>query len=302
MVKILNLEQGSKEWLDLKRNSIGSSYAAAIMGCSPYATAYEIWRFMIGIDEYPREKSAGHPDKNLGFKLGKEKEETARFLLNSDHPLGEFKPLVGQSSNYDWMISSLDGICQCCNKAHEIKCLTVEKHRDTCNQWVVPKEYYPQLQHHMYVWDLDNIAYTSYCDKANDLPVIYSLNVERDDKFLADYIPKAKKFWECVCTLTEPDKVQRDYEDLSHKARYRKLEAAYIEADAKSMYYDKRKERLKKMLIREGKGQNVIGSQTKLTTYYAPGKIDYKKIESLKTMNLECYRGQPTKATRITKL
>ncbi len=42
-MKIIDLEQGTPEWLEWRKNGIGSSDIATIMGANPYQTPYQLW-------------------------------------------------------------------------------------------------------------------------------------------------------------------------------------------------------------------------------------------------------------------
>ncbi|MGN0207578.1 MAG: YqaJ viral recombinase family protein [Muribaculaceae bacterium] len=46
-----------EEWLDIRKNGIGSSEVATIVGLNPWETPYQLWRRKVGIDE-PKQESA----------------------------------------------------------------------------------------------------------------------------------------------------------------------------------------------------------------------------------------------------
>ena len=49
--------QSREEWLDIRKNGIGSSEVATIVGLNPWETPYQLWRRKVGIDE-PKQESA----------------------------------------------------------------------------------------------------------------------------------------------------------------------------------------------------------------------------------------------------
>ena len=146
--------------------------------------------------------------------------------------------------------------------------------------------------------------YVSYHPNATDVKPLYTLKVKRDEAFLADYIPKAKAFWDCVQTFTSPPLIAKDYRDFTNNAEYAALDAAYIDIDEKLKGLEKQKEEIRKLMQEMSEGNNVIGPYTKMTHYPIQGKLDYKKavIENLPEINLESYRSKPSKAIRITKV
>lgn len=48
--------QSREEWLDIRKNGIGSSEVATIVGLNPWETPYQLWRRKVGIDE-PKQES-----------------------------------------------------------------------------------------------------------------------------------------------------------------------------------------------------------------------------------------------------
>ena len=53
------MQQGSEEWLKLRKNYLGASDAAVVLGISPFQTRYQLWQDKLG--------------------LGQKKESTVRF-------------------------------------------------------------------------------------------------------------------------------------------------------------------------------------------------------------------------------
>ena len=43
-MKLVSVEQGSKEWLALRNNKIGASDAPIIMGESSWTTPFQLWQ------------------------------------------------------------------------------------------------------------------------------------------------------------------------------------------------------------------------------------------------------------------
>lgn len=96
----IEIEQGSPEWHELRRNKIGGSDAAAIMGCDPYKTARDVW-------EQKVLRKQQHVTNAM--RRGNDLESVARHMF--EKITGRFyPPAVIISDQYDWMMASLDGL------------------------------------------------------------------------------------------------------------------------------------------------------------------------------------------------
>lgn len=288
MGKIIEgITQGTPAWHALRKNRIGASCAPILMGYHKYSTPYKLWMQMI--EMAPAQVETG------AMSRGKRLEIDAIALYEKEYGVTLFGYTMESEDNWT-LIASMDGITQDLSKAVEVKCLNLAEH----SEQEVPEIYYPQLQHQMYVCDLQTIDYVGYHPNA-DIP-FYVIPVTRDEKFLAKYIPIVQDFFDCVNTLREPKKVDKDYADYSKNTEYRNTEEKYLQLCEKLDELEKEKESCKVKLLDICEGKNTIGSLTKLTAYVNPGRIDYKKIPVLANMNLECYRSPPTSAVRLTKI
>lgn len=50
--------QSREEWLEVRKNGIGSSEVATIVGLNPWETPYQLWRRKVGLDEPKQENAA----------------------------------------------------------------------------------------------------------------------------------------------------------------------------------------------------------------------------------------------------
>jgi hypothetical protein len=229
-----------------------------------------------------------------GMNRGKELEKEALRLVNFNGP--KFSPAVVESEEYPFMIASLDGLSFDGKIACEIKCLNLNDHD---NEYV-PAHYMPQLQHQMYCCDLQQIIYVGY--HPNSQKPLYTIEVKRDEEFLADYLPRAKVFWDCIQTFTAPELTEKDYRNFSEIPDYREAEAAYIYICNKLEKLEEKKEQVRTKMIEMSQGNNVNGAYTKLTNYVRKGPIAYEKIAVLKEIDLEQYRKPMVKSVKITKV
>jgi putative phage-type endonuclease len=291
MPRIIELEQNTEEWKSFRKNRLGASEAAIVLGISPYTTPFTLWQRKLGLIPEQETTSA--------MQRGKTLESEALVYINVN-TYGKYEPAVVESEKNPFMCASLDGLCVTPDKTYacEIKCLNLNDHD---NEYV-PAHYIPQLQHQMYCCDLQEITYVGY--HPNSQKPLYTILVPRDEEFLADYIVKAKAFWDCVTSFTAPALTEKDYRDFTKNAQYAALDAAYVDIDEKLKGLEKQKDEIRKLMEAMSEGNNIVGPYTKMTHYPIQGKIDYKKAvnENLPELALERYRGKPSKATRITKV
>lgn len=134
--KLIELEQGSQEWLDFRKGKIGASDAAAIMGESPWKTPLQLWKQM----------TEGTSDSvNPAMQKGTRLEPIARALFISQTGI-HVRPVVAQSNIHSWQIASLDGMSEDGSVVLEIKCGGKELHEGVRNG-IIPSYYEMQLQH-----------------------------------------------------------------------------------------------------------------------------------------------------------
>jgi putative phage-type endonuclease len=192
-LQISELDQGSQEWLDLRKTKITATDASIIMGANHWKTKIQLYY----------EKLSNNPPMlpNERMKRGLDLEPVARqlFILQT----GIFvEPAVVVS---DWAMASLDGISSDGKVIVEIKC-PGEKDHSIALYGKVPDHYYPQLQHQMYVTGVQLAYYFSF-DGIDGVAVM----VKRDDEYIEKMVEKEKKFYECLINKIPPEPSEGDY-------------------------------------------------------------------------------------------
>ena len=162
-----HLIQGSKEWLDMRKNYIGGSDAPVIMNVSPYATPYQRWEQKLDLVTVK--------ESNWAMQRGHNLEDPARLQLEKMTGLF-FLPQVKFHAKLPWMMASLDCIDPEGKTMAEIKCPNKDDHAIALSGQV-PDHYYPQLQHQLEVCELEMGYYFSFDGTAGVLVKVY-----RDDK------------------------------------------------------------------------------------------------------------------------
>lgn len=271
-MKEINLTQGSQEWLETRKNYIGSSDSASIMGVSKWNSPYSLWC----------EKLDLHPQKeeNSAMKRGKDLEPEARAYFENMTGI-KMTPKVFVK---DFMIASFDGVSDCNKYALEIKCPGKVDHACAVNG-EVPVHYYPQLQHQMIVLGLDKMYYLSYQNSES----VAIFQVLRDEEYCQKLLDKEKEFWNYVQNLEPPALCDRDYIEKSDEFWF-ETASEWKRISEKIKVLEEYEEKLRQKLILMSNGANSRGAGIKSSFYIRKGNIDYKSIPELKGVDLDQYR------------
>jgi putative phage-type endonuclease len=287
------VEQNTPEWQELRKNKIGASDAPIIMGVSPWSTMFQLWQEKLGLRK-------GIPC-NRAMQLGKIQEEKARIEFQEITGI-IVRPKVVQHPDYEFMISSLDGIDCACENIVEIKCSGKEDHK-LALEGKVSEKYYPQLQHQLSCTSLQKIYYFSrYFGDDNyfgerDNKVVFTQAV--DNSYIKNMIDEEIKFWDCVESLDAPKLVDKDYIQRNDR-EWTDLSASWIECNKQLDLYKQEEERLREGLIELSGKTNCRGAGITLSRVIRKGNVDYKAIPELKTVNLDAYRKQSIEMWRLT--
>lgn len=181
-MRLINLKQGSLEWLKFRNEHICASDAPIIMGHSPWKN----WEQLIEEKIF----SLITPS-NSYMERGKQLEPLALEAFENEMGLSLF-PMVGKHETLDWMAASFDGITLERDIILEIKCPGKKDHAEA-KKGNIPEKYKAQLQHQIFVSGLDFSYYYSFDGEKGIV-----LEVKRDNEFIEKMIEKEKEFWECL--------------------------------------------------------------------------------------------------------
>jgi putative phage-type endonuclease len=181
---IIELEQGTPDWLGWRHHGIGASDAPAVMGESPWKNPDKLLREKRGRPRSSRPNAAMARGTRLEPEARKAYE--ARVGIAVD-------PVCLQSSAYSWMRASLDGISGDGAKLVEIKC-GESAYRHTASHRKAPDYYYGQLQHILAVTGNASIDFWCWLPGCDGLLV----PVTRDEAYIGRLIETQQRFWEQV--------------------------------------------------------------------------------------------------------
>ena len=150
---VVELQQGTRQWLTWRHNGIGSSEASTIMGENRFESASMLLQEKRGpviLDSVPNEAMA------VGTKL--EPEARRLYIAKTGK---QVKPVCVQSFRYDWLRASLDRLSANHDVVVEIKC-GASVYKRVAQSHSVPVYYYGQLQHILAVTGLDSLDFWCY--------------------------------------------------------------------------------------------------------------------------------------------
>ncbi len=188
---VIQVEQGSEKWLELRKTKISATHTAIILGLNPFKTRHELWLEMIGLkDPEPM---------NDKMREGQVLEEEARNYINNAFDT-DFKPVVLVSTIHPFMMASLDGM-DSTGKILEIKC-GVKSYKQL-GDGIIPEYYLAQMYKQMYVSDNAYCQYMCYRTPKK----WESIYIDRDEEFIKHMIEQETIFYDCVVNFIDPNTI-----------------------------------------------------------------------------------------------
>jgi putative phage-type endonuclease len=285
-MKIIELEQGSEEWRQWRKDGIGASEAPVIMGVSPWDTPFRLWEKRTG--------KAKAQEANSAMKRGTELEPVARALY-IELTKNDIKPVCVEHEAFRWLRASLDGYNAEKGLIVEIKCPGKADH-DLALGGLVPAKYAHQLQHQLMATNAQLLHYVSYSPQTGSMALV---EVKPDEAIQKALFKAETEFWKCICEDTAPELIEADYEQINDPillalAEQFKLRKQQIEVLEAAQEVDRQ------TLITAANGGRIACDGVMVMSYSVRGNVDYKKIPELKGVDLEKYRGKPRIQTKVS--
>lgn len=272
-MKILDVEQNTTEWEELRRSKIGASDSPVICDKSPWKTPCQLWEEKIKGD-----KGNVSPAMMRGTML----EGAARKFFAKRRGIDVF-PLVVQSDEYDWMIASLDGLSLDGKILVEIKCPN-EETMELLHDKKVPETYLYQVQHQLFITDLEFGTLFAF-DGVNGIEIC----IPRDQDVIDEILAKEKAFYDCLVNYTQPKPGKRDVDHRMDDAwTYEAKECVRYKMEMEAA--KERFEASKGKLIEMAQGRSCLGGGLSLVKSLQPGRVDYSKIPELEGVDISPYR------------
>jgi len=283
-MKRINLEQGSEQWLAWRRTVITATEASIILGNNPWDTMYQTWQRKLQlIDE---------KESNQAMERGKLLEPEARAQFNERYNM-LMEPTCVESTEYDFLGASLDGITEDNKYILEIKCGGPKLYSDA-EKGVIPQYYKDQMQHQLLVTGAEKCYY--YCYDGTDGICI---QVMPDPDFEKKFLPKARAFWKCVAFETPPEMQPKDYIDKSSDPFLSIDIQEYKSICSNIKDLEEEKDLLRKKILDQCGDRSTVCNGAKVMKTTVQGKIDYDAIPELANVDLSKYRKEATVCWKI---
>jgi putative phage-type endonuclease len=284
---IIEVEQGTQEWLDFRKGKIGSSDVSAIMGVSPFETKLQCWeRMMRGTSK----------EKTHAMQRGSDLESKAREILNRMTGR-DYQPKVLQSLAHPDLIASLDGFWVDENGdlyIAEIKCPGKRDHA-TAMKGEIPEHYVAQVAHQ---WDLSgacHVVYFSWDGVSEDGVIV---EYEKDQDYADNMFHEVLSFFASMIDFSPPEATIRDWTHIIDLSLSLKAKEAF-EVGEQIKALERKYKSLKDEIIGKCPHERSIisgipGEEYKLKKVKKLGNLDYKKMmEDYGITNQEAYRKTP---------
>jgi len=277
------MEQGTAQWLELRRTKIGASDAPVIMGQSPWNTPYGLWMEKLGLKEKP---------KTQAMQFGLKNEENVRWILMERKGI-LVSPEVIISNKRPWMMASLDGIDETRRFIVEIKSANAEDHA-IANAGGVPEKYKHQLLHQLEVTELPMAWYCSW--HKGEVAIVEFLYEPEEAKRM---VKEEEEFFRCMEEMEAPRLCDRDYverEDCEWIEKAKEWLSVHRRVRELSVLENV----LRKDLIALAGSSNSKGAGIRLSKGYRQGAIDWKMAEKELEMSLQKFRKEGSETWRLT--
>lgn len=212
MVEMIRLGDRAK-WLEARKNRIGGSDAACIVGMNPYRTNVELWEIKTGQVE-----AEDISDKPY-VKYGSEAEKHLRELFKLDFPqykVSYVEDNMWLNDKYPFAHASLDGWLEDENGRKgilEIKTTNILQSMQK-EKWKnrIPDNYFIQVLHYLMVTEFDFAilkAQLKYDYDGDIMLITKHYKIEREEvQEDIDFLEKAeRKFFECIKEDRQPNLV-----------------------------------------------------------------------------------------------
>jgi len=236
--------QGSKEWLDWRRNGIGASDISIIQGSNKYKTLLTLWDEKCGFK--------GEDEVNFAMEHGIKNEDKARQWINENEQL-KLEPLCVEDQELSHFRASLDGYDLEKKVLCEIKCPVSNDILDNARE----KQTLPMYWQHQIQWQimLTNPvrAFIALWDYRYDSCL--TIEAFAQPTLQKEMREKGKEFWRMVQMGVPPKPSEKDYIRVEDE-ELKLLLQEYKDHDGVEKAAKEEKKRLKEKIVEFGDDGN----------------------------------------------
>lgn len=183
-MKIIDLEQGTEDWLNWRKTRICATDSSIIMDKNPWCSRKLLWERKMSL--------APTEEENSAMRRGKELEPIAREELYKETGI-VFTPLCVEHEEHSWLGCSLDGYSQLNECICEIKCMGEDGHQFAIAGGI--KDIYQwQITHQFLVTGCDKCYFASY--RPEHIQSLAIIEVFPDYEKMAELFQAERIFYE----------------------------------------------------------------------------------------------------------
>ncbi|MDP3519896.1 MAG: YqaJ viral recombinase family protein [Hydrogenophaga sp.] len=281
---IVQLQQGSPEWLAYRCAKRNASESAAVMGASPWMTPYQLWLAKTG-----RQETTVTPAMQRGTDL----EPLARAAYEEQTGL-VMQPLVLEAGEYS---ASLDGMTLEGDLVLEIKCPVRGTRSDLWQDALagqVPMHYRIQVQHQLMVSGAQT-AHLWVFDGTRGVLV----SIDRDEA-LMDAIRAAWDGFQPHLNADTPPVLSDADTRVRTDQAWQEAAQRYAELKRQSDAVADQLEQARQALVALAEHPKESGAGVTVSRYWKQGAVDYKKIPVLQGLDMRPFRGRARQEVRVS--
>ncbi len=275
------MEQGSAIWKNERATRIGGSEVAAILGISPYRTAFELWEIKTGKKQEPDIGALPHVQRGVTA------EKVFRMELESKH-LKNFTPKTWRIQGTPYGASD-DGYNEELECILEFKAMNLENHLNA-QKGIVPPHYEAQIQYNLFCTEgkAKECWFISVRPEDGSSHIVV---VKPDPQYQREIKKAVDVFWfEHVLKDIPPPLSDKDYK-LVKDEKFQALAIEYKKLYAVKKEADDRLEEIKAALADFAKDHPAVrGNGVRVKRFERKGSVDYSKVPALTGLDLEPYR------------
>ena len=265
-MKIINLEQGTAEWLEWRSNGIGASDISIIMKVHPKKSPLMLFNEMSGYNKLE--------SQNRAMEYGRQEEPKARAWIEENFKVN-LKNICIEDDEHSFMQASLDGLDEDEKFLVEIKCPYSARSLNELEDGQIPDMYLYQLQ-----WQLALCGYDKgYLAVWNGSRCVLH-HVPANSPLHLEMKKEVADFWNKFRRGISPSPMNLDFTDISqsHPDLEEKVNA-YKGALVARASAERLLKELKPQIEAVGGEHNFLLHGLKMTLCSGNSSYDFKAME-----------------------
>lgn len=281
-MKLTNLIQGTKEWLEWRKTGITSTDVAIINGTNTFRgnSPLKLWQKKLDIGD---EEPVTHI-----MREGNLLEPEALAWFNKKYSTNFIKPCGGYHEKYDWTRISLDGYDP--NSKYILETKGGASTYDKATKGIVPPYYLDQAQYNIFGSGKQYCYYLAY--RPDQEPVV--IVIERDQEYIAQLKEKGKEFYEYLTKMIPPPLAEKEFVEIKGD-KATQLALKWKETKEKLKISQETEKMAREALLDQTDGGNCLfpDAAVKVELRTKKGSINYDAIfkdHDIDKQKLEKYR------------